>query len=311
MLLTVLLFAGAISFIQPWGEYAVNDDWDFYTHIRNFRQGDFVKNSLIDSSFVLQGLIGTAWSFIFGLSFTALRVLTLLITVILIVTTFKILDMLEVPRKLSFIAATAFVFYPFTMISAMSFMTEIYFLTLVSLGILFFLKYIKNHRSRYLLLATLFASLSILVRQIGFLVVPVIGLYGLWIDRKALKNKWRTYVSAAFIVVSVCFVYFSWPQYSTEGPKAFAFLSFALGSLVNFGNLFGMLFYSIPYFGLILVPFGLVRFLSLNKQQKYIALGITAVLFYFFYCRSSFICCKIHSPNTVKCFTTQKKKSAK
>ena len=95
-----LVYVLSVLVIFPFSEYAVNDDWDFITHVRNFSRLDFTKNSLIDSSFVLQGLVGVAWTKLFGLSYPALKVLTVLATVCFL---FSVDQVLKLHGKTDFI----------------------------------------------------------------------------------------------------------------------------------------------------------------------------------------------------------------
>ena len=69
LIATIIIYTLAVWVINPIGNYPVNDDWDFMLHVKYFSEGKFVKNSLIDASFILQGLLGLLWTNIFGLSF--------------------------------------------------------------------------------------------------------------------------------------------------------------------------------------------------------------------------------------------------
>jgi len=277
--LTLLLYVLAVLIINPFGEYAVNDDWDFITHVRNFTQGDFTKNRFIDSAFILQGFIGATWALIFGVSFAALRVLTMIFTLVFIFLLYKILKLLHTSNTATSLILLAAVFNPFTLISSMSFMTELYFLVFVLAGVCIFLKYIDNNKPLWFWLAVLFSSFSILIRQIGLLVVPAIFIFALLFKKTQVKD----YIIGAFITLSITAVLFLWPQYFDNGSKSVSFLVNTLDSLKNILQLPSQVFYALPYFGLILIPFGLFAFSALNKKVKLGILITTAVLFVAFY----------------------------
>ena len=148
LFLTAAVYLVTVFLVSPWGNFAVNDDWDFYTHVRNFMEGDFTKNSLIDSSFVLQGLMGAGWAKIFGLNFTSLKVLTISFTLLMLLGIYKILLQQKVLRAYQFLILFAIAFNPFVYMSSLTFMTENYFLAFLIWSIYFYLCYLEDGKSR-------------------------------------------------------------------------------------------------------------------------------------------------------------------
>lgn len=72
------LYVLSIIAIAPWGSYAIGDDLYYFFQIQNFLSGDFVKNSYIDTSIILQVFIGYLWSLIFGANLLSLRILSII-----------------------------------------------------------------------------------------------------------------------------------------------------------------------------------------------------------------------------------------
>ncbi len=279
----MLIFILAVVLINPFGQYAVNDDWDFYTHVRNFRQGDFIKNQLIDSSFILQGLTATAWSYVFGFNYNSLRALTILVTLGFIYGLVKISQELEVKKQYIVLGSFLIIFNPFILVSALSFMTEMYFLILVIWSLYFLTRYIKVKAKKDLVLSVLFASLSLLVRQIGFLLIPGVILCAVWSDLKNKKFIWSNYFYSLIIVLISSTVLFIWPQYSSGQPHVLGFLENALKSVSTLRNLPDQLLFSIPYIGFILFPLGIGIFIKLPYKYKAVVLFFTVFLFQIFY----------------------------
>lgn len=90
-----------------------NDDWDFYLHVKYFLNGIYEKNSLIDSTFILQGFIGALWAKVFGLSFLNLRILTIIFSLFLLVGSYKLLLQLGVIiKEIQFVALLSLIFNP-------------------------------------------------------------------------------------------------------------------------------------------------------------------------------------------------------
>lgn len=186
------------------GEFPINDDWLFVRQVEHFTAGNLSINHQIDPSFILQGFMGAAWTNIFGFSFISLRVLTTIITVLMLYGVFKILQHLEVSAKLSFFILVLFAFNPIVFTSTFTFMTEAYFLLFFVWAIYFALR--KN-----LLFFGVFCALSILVRQLGlFLVIPAIFTF--------FKDKRGLFIALIPILVSSV-VWYLWPKYGvSNGP---------------------------------------------------------------------------------------------
>lgn len=286
LLSVLVIFIISVLLVNPFGNYAVNDDWDFYTHVRNFTQGNFIKNAFIDSAFVLQGLVGMVWSLLFGLSFNSLRILTILVTGLFIVGLYKVLNLLKINKLISTLSILSIVLYPFVFMSSMTFMTEIYFLTFMVWGIYYMLLYFENSNSKNFYLAIIIASASILIRQLGFLVVPVILLGFLLHDlknKKKLSKSSIKYIFGLLIFIVFTLVLFFWPQYYDKGSKSLFFIVNASRSIRFIPKLFMMFVYSLPYFGLIFLPFSFYSFSKLNKWLKIVAILVPIILFQTFY----------------------------
>lgn len=288
-LLILAVYLATIAFIKPLGEFATNDDWDFITHVRNFRQLDFVKNSLIDSSFVLQGALGALWTLVFGLSFNALRALTMLVTVIFLWGVKKLLDLYTISTFEKVITLLTILLNPFVLPFSFTFMTELYFLALTSWSVYFICVYQKSVNKKHLFYAVTIACLSLFVRQLGLLLVPAILLMGMLADKKSgTKICIKTYaiLSTLFIISSA--ISFLWPQYNADSETPFQII---FNASKNFQTIISTplnLYATIPYLGVSLIPFALVAFAKLKTILKPIPIILTALTFFSFYSRDLF-----------------------
>jgi hypothetical protein len=280
----LILYAVAVLYINPFGQFAVNDDWDFYTHVRNFMQLDFVKNRFIDSSFVLQGLLGSVWARVFGLSFTSLKTLTIIVTILFLFGLCKILDQLKLNVWIKVLAGITIMFNPFVLMSSLTFMTEMYFLTVILWSVYFLIKYVESARTKYAFLAVLVGTSSILIRQVGFLFVPGIILSLLLI---ALMNKfvirWKYVFCYALIFGAFSAIAVFWPQYSLPGDSKYELMLKSARGLLDYKRLLDLLYYYIPYFGLCLLPLGVYMFGKLPLLLKVALLWIASQLYMSFY----------------------------
>src|SRR3989344_5486969 len=281
LFLTAAVYLVTVFLVSPWGNFAVNDDWDFYTHVRNFMEGDFTKNSLIDSSFVLQGLMGAGWAKIFGLNFTSLKVLTISFTLLMLLGIYKILLQQKVLRAYQFLILFAIAFNPFVYLSSLTFMTENYFLAFLIWSVYFFFRYLKSGKNSDLFLATLLGGLSILIRQFGFVVfLSYILVYLiLWLSKKEKFDlKKLAIILVPFIVATA--INFLWPQYKggneTQVQKLVELFVGSAG-LTSVGL---RAIWAFPYIGFSLSTLLISYLLSKNREVKFAVLTGGAVLAY-------------------------------
>ncbi len=272
----VLILFGAMSlFVGLRGQFAVNDDWVFVRQVEAFLNGQWAISSVIDPSFISQGLVGYMWGSVFGVSFESLRILTLILTALFLVVVSKVLDLLEVSGKVKLAALLLIVFNPLIFTSAFSFMTETYFLLFFVLGIYFYLRSFEGQDLTYIFLGSLFTALAILVRQVG-----VVGFVAYLFSAVYFKKLDSKKFLVAFVPIIFSVVVFSlWPRYLGEGvSNSFTGL---LSNLISGEQIYGRLIkmlWSLPYFVFFMMP---LMYFS-KKKQKYSIwagfLGLAALL---------------------------------
>ncbi len=166
-----ILYILSVLIISPWGNYAIGDDLYYLFQIKSFQNGDFTKNSYIDTSIILQIFIGYGWSFLFGANFLSLRILTILFTLIFIFVLVKILKFLKFSNNLIIVTSLLLIFNPKIMFASLSFNSEIYFLTFLFSSFYFLLKFNEATKLKYLLYFSIIAGFSVWIRQLGFLML--------------------------------------------------------------------------------------------------------------------------------------------
>ena len=170
--IVIAVYIITILLINPWGNFPVNDDFYYLNQIKAFRLGILKKSALISPTFILQGYLGLIWSYIFGLSYVSLRVLTIIVSILCLIFLDKALLQLNVNKEIRALTLLLICFNPYFFASSLTFMTENYFLLLVLLSFYFFLKFISSDKNKYLLCSSIAGGLSIMVRQYGA-VLPV------------------------------------------------------------------------------------------------------------------------------------------
>ena len=238
----LLIYVFTVLVVNPFGEFPVNDDWIFFRQVEAFHKGIWTISSIIDPSFIVQGLLGYVWSLVFGLSFTSLRFLTILVTILALLGVYKTLLLHKLPKNLNFVVLFLFIFNPLVFISAFTFMTDNYFLTLFIWSIYFYIKYFQTHNVYDGLFGSIFVGLSILVRQFGLLTFVSFCVYSIFKERRYGK----LWILSLPVLLSI-FIFFTWPRHESS----------LLSSFVNVDYLsaaFFRPFYALPYFGFFLMP---------------------------------------------------------
>ncbi|MBD3366363.1 hypothetical protein GF360_03440 [candidate division WWE3 bacterium] len=286
--ITLALYILAILLVSPWGNHAVNDDWDFYIHTRLFSQGIFAKNRLIDTAFVLQGLLGILWTKLFGFSFLSLRILTILFSFAFLFGAYKTLQKLQ-PKKtkktLTALTLLTIIFNPLFFTSALSYMTEIYFLTFAIWSLYLFLHYLEKRNITHLLVASLLAGASLYIRQFGLVFLIAYFLVLAHDQFHTKKFKWKELVILVVPFISLLFLYTKWPQYVEASETRI------LGNPVDLENFYKqikMYPYLIPYVAFFLSPLVYVAYKKIPVKVKWISLVAALLIFPLFYQKDIF-----------------------
>ena len=149
------------------------DDWVYAWSVENFlKTGRIEVLDLSTHLNVAQIVWGALVSFLFGFSFTALRVSTVLIALVGLGALYLLLRELDVPRATALVGAASLAVYPVYAVLAVSFMTDVPFVSLTILASLAMVRAIRHQSVGWLVWAAVFAALSIAVRLPG-VVTPI------------------------------------------------------------------------------------------------------------------------------------------
>ncbi len=171
----LLIWAGIIVFIDPTGEFMVNDDWSFTSIVEALLQGKEVGATGWGeggpSVFSHIGW-GVLFSSIFGYSTTMLRLSVLVLAVIGSSALLLLLHQMGYRPWMAFLVVLVLLFNPLFLSQSFSYMTDITFTSLLLVSLLFLHMGIDRGRQSLFVFGLFFALLAILTRQIG-LVIPL------------------------------------------------------------------------------------------------------------------------------------------
>jgi hypothetical protein len=208
-----LLFCATLA---PWAfDFPLNDDWAYALAARALAETGRLTLSDWGSSTQLPHIVAGALSAkIFGFSFNALRLATLLSAAGAVFFFVKILDGLEIPPFEKMAAALALALNPLFLVLANSFMTDCHYLLWMLASSYFYMRNLKNPAdSRALWLAGACAAAGYLTRQLA-VALPLAFTLMLYFRG---KPKWRELAAVWALPAAAVLGYYLWFRFS-HGP---------------------------------------------------------------------------------------------
>lgn len=178
--LLLLLFALVVLAIGPVHEFPVEDDWDYARMARLFAEtGQLQRSDYAQATLVFPAVYGGLVARLFGFSFTALRLSTLLLALVTLLAFYALLGELEFSPPLRLLGAAALLLTPIFIYLAFSFMTDVPALCWLVLAALFYVRALKRASPLDAFLGSLCAAAMFLTRQTGIFVPVAFGLVAL------------------------------------------------------------------------------------------------------------------------------------
>ena len=126
-LLPFALYAAAVVIAAPWGNFPVNDDWQYARTAKHFAEtGHFVIDTEVAPALFGQSLLAWPLIHLFGFSHLLLRCLTLLLGLLVLWCVDALLAAGEAPPRARLIAGATLALNPLAFYLDATFMTEVY-----------------------------------------------------------------------------------------------------------------------------------------------------------------------------------------
>jgi hypothetical protein len=206
----VAVFAAAIAFIHPRGNFPTLDDWDFALPTWYFaRTGHFHFTNFTAVSLRAMVLWGAAWTRLFGQSFDVLRASTLSLSLGTLIVVDRILALAGLPRPIRIVTTLALLFNPLFLWLSCTYMTDVPFVFVSSIAVYAFLIALQEDRFGWLIAGCVAVMTAWFIRQNGVvLLLPPFGLLIWYRDR--ITRRWRAFAAAiaaflAFFAVLMLF----------------------------------------------------------------------------------------------------------
>jgi hypothetical protein len=190
LLAVLAIYALAVAFIRPSGNFPLDDDTYFGLPALEFARTGHFHLTIAPHSLRAQILWGALFVRLFGPTFDALRAASMVSFAIAIVMFHATLRRLPVARGVRLVATFAFAFHPLLFWSSFTFMTEAHFVCASVLAMHFYLRGFQEDRPSLLLCGGAAVAVSWWIRQTGIM-TAIPPLVILLIFRAAIFPKWK------------------------------------------------------------------------------------------------------------------------
>ncbi|MEM2956637.1 MAG: glycosyltransferase family 39 protein [Candidatus Pacearchaeota archaeon] len=284
-IIIAIIYLLLVFIVPPDGEFPINDDWAYASNVKYYLDTGNIKitNSIIVN--ILQIFWGSLFSKFFGFSFTTLRISTIILSFIGTITMYLILRELKFSNKMCIFGALLLLFNPLYFHHTYTFMSEVPFLSLFLLSMLFYIKSIKKDNTFYLFFGSLFAIFSFLVRQHGIIIPIATAIYVFFNRREYKLTKEKIFILIIFPILAA-FIFQYWYLFIHGQTIKNQYAMKMLFSRNILLRPFYHSFFNLLFIGLYLSPFILLIFyikkFFLNKNSKYLLWIASFMLSLFF-----------------------------
>ena len=165
-------------FLFSYEHYPIDDDWSYIKAAETFHHtGKMQFTPWTAMSLVFQIWWGTCFTKLFGFSIGILRLSTLVMSLTGLIFFYLLLRELDHDWQTGFLAVLLVLFNPFSFPLNFTFFTDQFFISLLLVSTYFYYRACSEGKDVYLLIASLTASCSVLVRQNGILLPLSVVVY--------------------------------------------------------------------------------------------------------------------------------------
>ncbi len=209
--LGIALICGlCVAVINPFGNFPIGDDWSFAQAVQHLlATGDFHPTGWTSMTLITQTLWGSLFCLPAGFSYNALRLSTLAMALLGILSTYFLLRELRQPRWLGIVAALTLAFSPIYNLLSFTFMTDVTYTAITLVTALCWVRHLRTGSNQALVAGTFCAVAATLTRQTA-LCIPLAFAIGLVLKNGlSLRNLVRAALPLALCAV-VLIVFQRW-----------------------------------------------------------------------------------------------------
>jgi 4-amino-4-deoxy-L-arabinose transferase-like glycosyltransferase len=201
----LFIYSAATLLLHPFPNLPFHDDWTYAWSVEHFlKTGELrVLDWSVHYPFV-QILWGSLFCLIFGFSFSALRVSTVVLAWLGALALYGTLRELGRARSESLIATVVLVANPVFFVLSFSFMTDVPFLSFANIAFFFIARGLSKQSSLEIYVGCIFAACALFIRQIAVAIPASLLLYFLFTPS---HRSWRYLLPTS----GICLLFFLAP----------------------------------------------------------------------------------------------------
>jgi hypothetical protein len=223
LLAVLAAFALSAVMVPTFTPVATTDDWA-YTRSAQILLGEgrLTIFPVVAATAVFQIVWGALFGIIFGPTFGAFRLSTVVITALGALALYGLCRDLGVTRGRGALGAAAYLFNPLVFVLAFTFMTDAHFAALLVISTWLYARAIAPETidGRLILTGSVVASLAFLTRQQGALIVPAVFLF-LLLARRLRRDRTSALLLLQLVAPPVLTMagYYLWLRYGNDVPR--------------------------------------------------------------------------------------------
>jgi hypothetical protein len=211
----------AVALVNPIGHFALNDDFAYgYAVLHLLETGDLRLSDWTAANLIAQVLWGALFCLPFGFSFTALRISTLVLGLLGVLSTYGALREIRVPAGIAVLGSLSLGFSPIYFALSFTFMTDVPFVSVAITSSWLLIRGLRRDARVETAGGLFLAGIAILIRQIG-LAIPI-AFAAAYIAKHGLRVK--SSIRALFVVaggITIQIAYEGWLRWSDRLPTNF------------------------------------------------------------------------------------------
>lgn len=194
----ILLYFGAIVLVNPLREMCIDDDWIYALTVKHLLQtGHYRPHDWASANMPFQIAWGSIFCAVGGFSFSALRLSSLVLGFFGLLATYGLAREHDLTPTQAGLVTLCMLVNPLFIRLGFTFMTDIPFLSCLTLALLGYTRAIRRQSYRTMLLASVVASFAILTRQFGVSLLG--GLAVSWLAGRGRRQQVALYVAGSVL----------------------------------------------------------------------------------------------------------------
>ncbi len=227
LIFILILVLAVVVVMLPFREQTAGDDYTYALSVKHsVESGQFQLSDATAAALVFLVIWGSLFAKILGFSLITLHISVVVFLPILTIAVYLLLREFKLEKTKSFIFTILFISIPFVFQYAYTFLTDMPFLTLEVVSIVFYLKAFRKNNLPNFFLGSLFSSLAFLTRQIGiFLWVSALLTFLFYLkshdSKLSLTNNIKYLLSICFPAIITIILYLIFFNKPTIGQASF------------------------------------------------------------------------------------------